>query len=96
MCNYWLGVCVCGVCGVMCVCVVCVCGVCVCVFGVYVCVCCVWCDVCVVCVCVWCVCGVFFIIINIQHYTVTLHALQLNSHIMVTYIYNLCTISSFL
>ena len=38
MCNYWLGVCVCGV---VWVCVVCVCGLCLCV--------CMWC----VCVCVY-------------------------------------------
>ena len=87
-------VCVCvsvfGVCGSACVYVCVSVNVSVCVLGVY-CVCCVC-----VCMSVW-VSVCFFIYlstINMLHYTVILHALQLSIHNLVPYICNLRTISS--
>ena len=45
-----------------------------------------------VCVCVWG--GFFLLTLSMLHCKVILHALELNIHNMVTYIYQLCTISS--
>ena len=76
-----VGVCVC-VCVWVCVWVCVGVGVCVCVCG------CVW-------VCVYLL-FIYLLTFSMPHYIVILHALQLSIHNMVTYIYNLCTISPFL
>ena len=82
VCVYVCVVCECSVCGVC----VCVCGVsvCVCVCGVRVCV----CGVCGVCVCVVFLFFIYLLTFIMLHYKVILHALQLNIHNTITYIYN--------